>query len=264
MQNVNALFRLDGKLALIAGAASGIGRAAACGLAQAGAIALCADVDEQGAERTAAEIRREHGAAEAFALDITDEAMVERAVQGIRAKHSRIDALVCTPAVNVRKPLLDYSADEFDRVVRLNLKGTFLIARAVARVMRDMKSGSIVMVSSIRSVTTEPGQGVYAATKAGLVQLARTFAAELGPAGVRVNCIAPGVVETPLTQPIKIRPEWYNAYANKNALGRWATADEMAGPIVFLASEASSYMTGAVLFVDGGWTAIDGRFQPPV
>jgi NAD(P)-dependent dehydrogenase (short-subunit alcohol dehydrogenase family) len=262
MQNVNALFRLDGKIALIAGAASGIGRAAAIGLAQAGAATVCADIDGEGAERVADEIRSDGGAAEALALDITDEAMVERAVQDILRKHSRIDVLVSTPAVNVRKPLLDYSVEEFDTVTRLNLKGTFLIARAVARIMKANRSGSIIMMSSIRSVTTEPGQGVYAATKAGLVQLARTFAAELGSCDVRVNCIAPGVVETPLTQPIKNRPAWYTAYAKKNALGRWASADELAGPVVFLASEASSYVTGAVLFVDGGWTAIDGRFQP--
>ena len=225
---------------------------------------MCADIDLQGAEKVAAEIRDEQGRAEACALDITDETAGEAAVNHLRDKHGRIDVLVSTPAVNVRKPLLSYTAAEFDTVVRLNLKGTFLIARAVARVMSEEKSGSIILMSSIRSITTEPGQGVYAATKAGLVQLARTFAAELGPAGVRVNCIAPGVVETPLTQPIKSRPEWYNAYAQRNALGRWASADELAGPVVFLASEASSYVTGAVLFVDGGWTAIDGRFQPPV
>lgn len=264
MLNMNSLFRLDGRVALIAGAASGIGRAAANAIGQAGAITICADIDHGGAQRVASEIREGGGKAEALALDITDEAMVESAVHGIREKHGRIDVLVSTPAVNVRKPLLQYSAEEFDKVVRLNLKGTFLIARAVARVMNDNKSGSIILLSSIRSVTTEPGQGVYAATKTGLVQLARTFAAELGPVGVRVNCIAPGVVETPLTQPIKNRPEWYNAYANKTALRRWASADEMAGPVVFLASDASSYMTGAVLFVDGGWTAIDGRFEPPV
>jgi NAD(P)-dependent dehydrogenase (short-subunit alcohol dehydrogenase family) len=262
--NVNSLFRLDGRVALVAGAASGIGRAAANGVAQAGAITICADIDSHRADRAASEIRDAGGNAEALALDITDEAMVTSAISGIREKHGRIDVLVCTPAVNVRKPLLKYSAEEFDKVTRLNLKGTFLVARAVAQVMSDHKSGSIILMSSIRSVTTEPGQGVYAATKAGLVQLARTFAAELGPVGVRVNCIAPGVVETPLTQPIKNRPEWYNAYASKNALGRWARADEMAGPVVFLASDASSYVTGALLFVDGGWTAIDGRFEPPV
>jgi NAD(P)-dependent dehydrogenase (short-subunit alcohol dehydrogenase family) len=264
MQNFSALFRLDGRVALVAGAASGIGRAAAQGLAAAGAITICADLNEQGAAKTAAEIGAQGGTAEAIALDITDEASVTSAVQQIRDQHQRIDVLVSTPAVNVRKPLLRYTAEEFDKVLRLNLKGSFLIAQAAGRIMSENKKGSIILLSSIRSIVVEPGQGAYAATKAGLVQLARAFAAELGGSGVRVNCIAPGVVETPLTEPIKSNPTWYNAYAAKSALGRWANADEMAGPIVFLASDASSYVTGAVLFVDGGWTAIDGRFQPPV
>ena len=264
MENFKDLFRLDNRIALVAGAASGIGRAAARGLAAAGALTLCADVNEVGAEDVSSHIRSQGGAAEPFTLDITDEAAVARTVKAIQEKHKRIDVLVSTPAVNVRKSLLSYKTEEFERVINLNLKGTFLIAQAVGRLMSENRRGSIILLSSIRSLVVEPGQGVYAATKAGLVQLARTFAAELGSEGVRVNCIAPGVVETPLTQPIKNRPEWYNAYAAKNALGRWATADEMAGPIVFLASDASSYVTGTVLFVDGGWTAIDGRFQPPI
>ncbi len=259
MNNADPLFRLDGRVALVAGAASGIGRASALGLARAGAVVVCADIDLAGAEKVAHE-----AGGEAVALDITEEAAVESAVATVRAQHGHIDVLVSTPAVNVRKPLLAYTAAEFERVTRLNLLGTFLIARAAARTMQEQKRGSIILMSSIRSVTTEPGQAVYAATKAGLVQLARTLAAELGPAGVRVNCLAPGIVDTPLTQPIKNRPDWYEAYARKNALGRWARAEEMAGPVVFLASDASSYVTGAVLFVDGGWTAIDGRFQPPV
>ncbi|MBZ5602883.1 MAG: SDR family oxidoreductase [Acidobacteriia bacterium] len=260
MTNFTGMFRLDGRVALVAGAASGIGQAAAKGLAAAGATAICADLNADGASATAAAIRESGGKAESIALDVTDEAAVAGAVQKI----GPIDVLVSTPAVNVRKPLLNYTADEFDKVLRLNLKGNFLIAREVGRVMAAQKRGSIILLSSIRSVTVEPGQGAYAATKAGIVQMARALAAELGPAGVRVNCIAPGVVETPLTLPIKSKPEWYNAYAAKNALGRWASADEMAGPVVFLASDASSYVTGAVLFVDGGWTAVDGRFQPPV
>jgi NAD(P)-dependent dehydrogenase (short-subunit alcohol dehydrogenase family) len=260
----NALFRLDGRVVLVAGAASGIGWASAHGLADAGAITLCADLNPQGAAATAAEITAKGGAAESLVLDITDQASVTRTINDIQDRHHSLDVLVSTPAVNVRKPLLSYTGDEFDKVIRLNLKGSFQIAQAAGRLMQANKRGSIILFSSIRSVTVEPGQGVYAATKAGLVQLARTFAAELGGAGVRVNCVAPGIVETPLTQPIKDKPDWYAAYANKNALGRWATADEMAGPVVFLASDASSYVTGAVLFVDGGWTAIDGRFNPPV
>lgn len=264
MRNANTLFRLDGRIALVAGAASGIGQASARGLAGAGAITLCADLNADGAEQTASGIRAAGGQAEALEMDIADETRVARAVSEIAARYGHIDVLVSTPAVNVRKQLLNYSGEEFDKVLQLNLKGTFLVAQAVGRLMTQRRSGSVILFSSIRSLMVEPGQGVYAATKAGLVQLARTMAAEWGPLGVRVNCIAPGVVETPLTEPIKNRPEWYEAYARKSALGRWAHAEELMGPVVFLASEASSYVTGAVLFVDGGWTAIDGRFQPPV
>ncbi|MGI8743048.1 MAG: SDR family NAD(P)-dependent oxidoreductase [Bryobacteraceae bacterium] len=259
MSNTSEMFRLDGRVAMVVGAASGIGRAGAIGLAQAGAMVICADVNADGVQSVCAEIQ-----AEPLVMDITDPASVESGVAQVRKNHPQIDVLVCTPAVNVRKPLLSYTGDEFDKVLRLNLRGTFNITQAVARIMSEQKRGSIILLSSIRSLTVEPGQGVYAATKAATVQMARGFASELGSAGVRVNCIAPGVVETPLTAPIKSKPDWYRAYADRNALGRWASPSEMAGPIVFLASDASSYVTGAVLFVDGGWTAIDGRFTPPL
>jgi NAD(P)-dependent dehydrogenase (short-subunit alcohol dehydrogenase family) len=129
--------------------------------------------------------------------------------------------------------------------------------------MAERGRGSIIGFSSIRAVAVEPGQGVYAATKAGLVQLLRTAAAELGPSGVRLNAIAPGIVDTPLTAQIKDDPAWAQAYADKSALGRWSRPDELAGAVVYLASDASSFVTGAQLHVDGGWTAIDGRFTPP-
>jgi NAD(P)-dependent dehydrogenase (short-subunit alcohol dehydrogenase family) len=264
VSNGLAVFRLDDKIALVVGAASGIGRAAAIALAQSGATAVCGDVNLAGAEVTADQIRKQGGNATAVEIDITRKSIVDERVNEIAAGHGRIDVLVTTPAINVRKRLLTYTEEELDRVVDLNLKGSFRVTKAVAQVMSDHGGGSIILTSSIRSQVVEPGQGVYAATKASLVQLARGFAVELAPKGIRVNAIAPGVVDTPLTQPIKNNADWYGAYSNRCALKRWATPEEIAWPIVFLASNASSYVTGAVLFVDGGWTAIDGRFDPPL
>jgi len=262
MIEFSSLFRLDGRVAFIAGAASGIGLAAAQGLAAAGAVVLCADLDSAAAERAAAGIREHGGRAESLALDITDGAAVAEAFRRIEAQYHQIHVAVCTPAVNIRKPLLSYTDAEFEKVLRLNLGGAFHVLQAAGRHMSARKAGSIILFSSIRAVNVEPGQSVYAGTKAALVQMARGLASELGPDGVRVNCIAPGVVETPLTAPIKNNPAWYQAYADRNALKRWAKAEEMAGPVVFLASDAASYVTGTVLFADGGWTAIDGRFTP--
>jgi NAD(P)-dependent dehydrogenase (short-subunit alcohol dehydrogenase family) len=116
----------------------------------------------------------------------------------------------------------------------------------------------------MHAVNVEPGQSVYAATKAALSQFTRGLAVEFGESGVRVNALAPGIIATPLTAPITSKPEWKAAYAARCALNRWADPSEMAGPIVFLASDASSYVTGTTLFADAGWTAIDGRFKPPV
>lgn len=262
MADFSSLFRLDGRVAFVAGAASGIGLAAAQGLAAAGATVLCADLDAAGAERAAEGIRAGGGRAEALGLDITDGAVVAGTFEGLAARHGQIHVAVSTPAVNIRKPMLSYTDGEFEKVLRLNLGGTFHVLQAAGRHMREKKAGSIILFSSIRAVTVEPGQSVYAGTKAALVQMARGLASELGPDGVRVNCIAPGVVETPLTAPIKNDPHWYQAYSERNALKRWAKAEEMAGPVVFLASDAASYVTGTVLFADGGWTAVDGRFTP--
>jgi NAD(P)-dependent dehydrogenase (short-subunit alcohol dehydrogenase family) len=258
------MFRLDGRVALVAGAASGIGLAAAEGLAASGAFVVCADINGPGAEKAADGIRVRGWQADSFALDVTDAAAVDQAFRDVEKRHRRIHAVVTTPAVNIRKRLLDYTGADFDKVLRLNLAGGFHVLQAAGRHMQAKGGGSIILFSSMRAVTVEPGQSIYATTKAGLIQMARGLAVELGPAGVRVNCIAPGVVETPLTAPIKDKPEWYQAYSNRNALNRWAKAEEMAGPVVFLASDASSYVTGTVLFADGGWTAIDGRFAPPV
>jgi len=263
MKRYSKAFDMSGKNAVVIGAASGIGQQGAYGLAAAGAHVWCADLNEAGAQESAAWVRQRGGAAESARVDIADAASVKGLFEDF-AQGLSLDAVVVTPAINVRKPLLQMSDEEFDRVVQLNLHGTFRVLREAGRRMSEQGSGSLIALSSIRSHVVEPGQGVYAATKAGILQMVRALAAELGPRGVRVNAIAPGVVETPLTEQIKDQPDWYNAYANKNALGRWAKSSELAGPIVFLASEAASYVTGSLLLVDAGWTAIDGRFTPPL
>ena len=259
--NYQKLFDLQGRVAVVIGAGSGIGQAAAKGLAAHGAFVVCADVQQEAARAT---VRQINDRATAMPVEITQTESVAELFRAVIERNQRLDIVVTTPGVNVRKPLSVYQDAEFDRVIELNLKGTFRVLREAGRLMSERGRGSIIAFSSIRSQVVEPGQGVYAATKAGIVQMVRALAAELGPAGVRVNAIAPGVVETPLTRPIKDHPEWYSAYAAKSVFGRWASADEMVGPVVYLASDASSYVTGSVLFVDGGWTAVDGRFDPPL
>ena len=257
------MFSLEGRAAAIVGGGSGIGEAVAVGCAEAGAHVSCLDIDADAAARTAATIRAAGGEAASAHLDIMDGAAVTSAFDDITAARGSLDVVVCTPGVNVRKPLLDYTDEEIDLVVGLNLKGGAHVIQAAGRIMSGQGSGSIILFSSIRSVVVEPGQSMYAATKAGIVQMVRVAAAELGPGGVRVNAVAPGVIDTPLTAPIKNHPDWYGAYAARNILNRWGSAAEMAGPTVFLASDAASYVTGSVLFADGGWTAIDGRYTPP-
>jgi NAD(P)-dependent dehydrogenase (short-subunit alcohol dehydrogenase family) len=258
------LFDLSGKVAIVVGGASGIGEAVTLGAASSGARVVCLDIKQEAAQAVAARATQISGVAcEAGVLDIRDRAAVARSFDEVDARLGCLDIVICTPSINVRKPILKYQPEELDRVLDLNIKGNFNVLQAAGRIMTAQRRGSIVLFSSIRSQVVEPGQGVYAATKAGIVQLARTAAAEFGPYGVRVNAVGPGVIETPLTAPIKADEAWYKAYAAKSVFNRWGRADEMVGPTLFLASDAASFVTGTLLIADGGWTAADGRFVPP-
>ena len=255
------LFDLGGRHALVVGAGSGIGEACAEGLAAFDARVTCADLDLNAAQRTAATIGRDGGQSKALQVDMRDPASCAAAL----TQAGTPDALVITPAINVRRRTRDLSDEDIRRVIELNLVGTFRLMRDFGEAMAESgRGGSIVVFSSIRAQVVEPGQSIYAATKAGALQAARTLASELGPSCVRVNAVAPGVVETPLTAPIKANPDWYGAYAAKTALGRWAQPSEMVGAVVFLCSDAGRYVTGSYLVVDGGWLAQDGRFTPPL
>jgi NAD(P)-dependent dehydrogenase (short-subunit alcohol dehydrogenase family) len=256
----HALYDLAGRAVAVVGGGSGIGEAVAFGAADQHASVTVLDANEAAAKAVAARIGGDTAAAP---LDIRDRGAVDAALKAVARDRGRLDVVICTPSINVRKPILQYSEDEFDRVVAVNLKGSFNVLQAAGSIMTSARRGSIVIFSSIRSQVVEPGQSVYAMTKAGIVQLVRTAAAEFGPFGVRVNAVAPGIVETPLTAQITANADWQSAYADKSALKRWARAEEMIGPTLFLASDAASYVTGTVLFADGGWTAIDGRFTPP-
>lgn len=257
IEDHRGLFDLGGRTALVLGAASGIGKASAEVLAALGATVICADRDRAGAEAAAAAIRA-IGQAEAHEVDAARGDAIEALAAAIGRSHGRLDIALSTPAINIRKTILDYTEEDFDRVIGLNLKGTFYFLRSFGRMMAAQKGGSLIACSSMRAMTLEPGLAVYGATKAAIIQLVRGLAAELGRDGVRVNAIVPSIVETALTAPLKARAEIYRTYAAHTVFNRWSAAHEVAGAVAFLASDAASYVTGSALVVDGGWTAIDG------
>jgi NAD(P)-dependent dehydrogenase (short-subunit alcohol dehydrogenase family) len=257
LEAYRAMFRLDGKTALVVGAASGIGKASAEALAALGASVICADKDKQGVETAAADIDA-RARAEAHVVDAGSAESLNALAAAIETRHGRLDVAVSTPAVHVRKLMCDYTDAEYDRVADLNLRGTFFFLRAFGRMMTRQRGGSLIASSSVRAMTLEPGLTIYGATKAGIIQMVRGLASEIGPFGVRVNAIVPSIVETPLVAPLRARQEIWEALAAHSVFGRWAQPSEVATAVAFLASDAASYVTGTALLVDDGWTAIDG------
>jgi NAD(P)-dependent dehydrogenase (short-subunit alcohol dehydrogenase family) len=250
--------RLDGKSAVVVGAAQGIGRAIALCFAGAGAHVLCADIDEVGATATAAQAERSGGKAAAARIDVTKaadaQALAARAVEVFGG----LDVLLfgaATHDASATVPELEESV--WERVLRVNLTGAYLVCKACLPVMIRGGGGSIILIASQLGRVASPGRAAYCTTKGGLIQLARVMAADHAAQGVRVNTLSPGAVETD-----RLVRRWGDmgkareVMAPKHLLGRLGQPDEIAGAALFLASSASSFMTGADLLVDGGYTAV--------
>ena len=245
-------FRLDGRRALIAGAGRGLGAAAAAALADAGANVTLAARSRDELEALAQVIRARGGKAEVLVLDVTDSAAVTRLV----AANGPFDVLVNSAGTNRPALLIDTSDEDIDGVFNLNVKAAFYLAREVARgLMAAKRCGSLITLSSQMGLVGSPRRTVYCASKHAVEGMTKALAWELGPHGIRVNTICPTFIETPLTAPMLADADFMKLVVSKIALGRIGRIDEIMGAVVFLASDASSLMTGSALVLDGGWTA---------
>ncbi len=255
---VMALFRLDGEAAMITGAGDGLGRVAALTIAEAGAGIAVTDIDGEAAARVADEIAGAGGSARPYVLDVGDFEAVVEVTARVFADWGRIDVLVNNAGVTQREPTLETSLETWQRMVDVNMTAVFLCSREVGRHMLDAGRGRIINISSIMGLA---GGGLYPnlayhATKGALVNMTRALAAEWGRKGVRVNAIAPTYVKTRITESLRADPEMVAKIEERTPLGRFAEPEEIAGAILYLASEASSMVTGHTLPVDGGWLAI--------
>jgi NAD(P)-dependent dehydrogenase (short-subunit alcohol dehydrogenase family) len=255
-KNVLDSFRIDGKIALITGGARGLGRAMATALAEAGAdIALSgrsAEACRETAEGiTAATGRRARG----FAADVTKLADVERLVTEVEAELGPVDILVNNAGINIRGPIQQLTEADWDAVIDTNLKGPFLCARAFGPRMVERGWGRVLNLGSVLGVIALPGRAPYASSKAGIINLTRVLALEWAGSGVTANAICPGAFATEMNRSLLDDPIKYKEFVAQIPMGRWGELDELTGAVVFLASGASSYVTGTSIFVDGGWIA---------
>ena len=251
-------FRLDGKPAIVVGAALGIGRAIALAFAEAGAKVACLDIDEAGASETAAQIQSANGAALAHRCDVTSEASIADAVKSAIAAHGAPRVLVNGAAM--REPtgtIVQLEPADWNRAIAINLSGAYLMSRAVIPHMINESGGSIIHIASQMGRVGAEGRSVYCATKGALIQLAKVMAIDHARDNIRVNTLSPGAVET---ERISFR---YGSMADararavpKHPIGRLGQAEEIARAAIYLASDASSFMTGSDLLIDGGYTAV--------
>lgn len=247
------LFDLTGKIAVVTGASRGLGKAMALGLAKAGVNLVVTDVLDT--TETINEIKKLGREAIGIKVDVTNKSDIEAMVKQTLEKFGRIDILVNNAGILRISPAENFSEQDWDKVITVNLKGQFLCAQTVGRQMIKQKFGRIINIASIAGEFGFPQAVAYDCSKGGVILLTKALAAEWAKYNIRVNAIAPGVFETPMTQDM-LKTEQFQQMIKINVpMGRAAKPEELAGVVVFLASEASSYVTGEVLVADGGWTA---------
>ena len=247
---------LDGQVALVTGAASGIGRAIATALVTQGARVIIGDLDQVRAQQVAAELGE--GKAHAYRLDVADSRQADAAVAAAVAAYGRLDILVNNAGIGLHKPIVEISDGEWQRVIAVILNGAFHCARAAARqMMAQGAEGKVVNIASTVAGGPRPNSGPYCAAKAGLVALTSVLAMELGPQGIRVNCVGPGLTDTPLMQR-GTTAAYRENFIRQVPLGRMAQPEDIADVVTFLCSPAARYVTGQTLFGDGGY--LSGKY----
>ena len=252
--NVRDLFDLRGKTALVTGATRGLGEVAAKALAKAGAdVAVCGR-NKDGLKRVSDAINASGRDAEGFSFDVTNKERVQEGVNKILERFGKIDILMNNAGLNHREPVVDYPEEAWDLVINTNLKGYFLVAQAVAPHMLERGYGKIINMSSILGKIALPNQLAYASAKGGVEQMTKVMALEWAKQGVRVNAIGPTYFETEMVTPIRNDPERFNFINERTPMGRWGYLPEMEGIVIFLAAPASDFITGQIIYIDGGWT----------
>jgi len=241
---------LKGKTALVTGAAQGIGKAIGLRLAREGAVVAACDLNLPLAEATVQEIRDSGANGKAYLLNVTDAEEVRRVVEEAAKEFGRIDILVNNAGITKDALLLRMEEGAWDAVLSVNLKGTFLLSKACARFMIKQRFGRIVNISSVSGQRGNAGQSNYAASKAGIIGFTKSLAKELGPRGVTVNAVAPGFIQTAMTEDL---PQGIkDSYLKQIPLGRLGTPEDIAGAVAFLCSEDGAYISGEILGVNGG------------
>ncbi len=250
-------FDVSGTVALVTGSSRGIGAALAAGLAQAGALVVLNARDGATLEASRAKLAADSGnRVEAACFDVTDPDAVEGAVADVEHRVGPIGVLVNNAGVQHRVPMLDLDVIDWRRVLEANLTGPFLVGRAVARAMLARGHGKIVNIASVQASLARPGIAPYAASKGGLVMLTRTMCAEWARSGLQVNAIAPGYVDTELTAALVGDPAFDAWVRGRTPAGRWSRPEELVGTLLWLASAASDFVNGQVVYVDGGMSAV--------